>query len=517
MEQDGVITWNGNLPGEISFIFTATVDVDPSVYGQSITNSASFTSDNAGTGSASAMISVGTPVLSITKSVETAHDPALPGDPITYTIVVNNDGNVDAIAVHMWDVLPEGVIGENVDITDTIRANQAYTITIPATLTDDNSLYGQTITNTAEYATTYAGGGSAQAVFTLAGAPIVTISKSVESVEPLNLGDVVTYTMSLSNSGEAAALNLTMTDTLPAEIDFGGWLLQNGAVEQDGVITWNGNLPGEISFIFTATVDVDPSVYGQNITNTATFTSDNAGSGSASATIVVGTPVLSITKSVETAHVPALPGDPITYTLVVSNDGTAAAVDTHIWDVLPEGVIGEDVNLTVTIATGTAHTITIPATLAADVMLGSTITNTAFYENGDLNGESSASLTIWWGEPVLSITKTVEVAHDPALPGDPITYTLVVRNDGTADAVDTHIWDLLPEGVIGEDVDVTVTIQPGTAYTITISATLAANVAPGSTITNTASYESGDLNGESSASFSVKAVYKIYLPFTLKH
>ena len=110
------------------------------------------------------------------------------------------------------------------------------------------------------------------------------------------------------------------------------------------------------------------------------------------------------------------------------------------------------------------------------------------------------------------MTKTVETAHDPAKPGDPITYTIVVRNDGTADAVDVHIWDVLPDGIIGEDVDITTSISTGEVYTITISATLAMDVARGSTIINTAYYESGALNGEASASFTVAAINKVYLP-----
>jgi uncharacterized repeat protein (TIGR01451 family) len=369
----------------------------------------------------------------------------------------------------------------------------------------DNSLYSQTITNTAEYATSYAGSGSALAAFTVASAPVVTIWKSVEADEPLNLGDVVTYTVSLNNAGEAAALNLVMIDGLPPEISFGGWILQNGAVEQDGVITWDGDLTGEMMFIFTAMVNNNPSLYGQSITNTVTFTSDNTGDGADSAVISVGKPVLSINKTVETAHNPALPGDSITYTIVVRNDGTADAKDTHIWDILPVGVIGDDLDTTVTIISGNAYTITIPATLATDVALGSTIINTAHYENGDLNGEDSASFTVWGGEPILSITKSVETERVPALPGGPLTYTIVVRNDGTADAMDTHIWDMLPEGVIGEDVDITTTISTGAAYTITIHAMLSGDVALGSTIINTAYYEYGNLNGESSASFTVWA------------
>ena len=59
--------------------------------------------------------------------------------------------------------------------------------------------------------------------------------------------------------------------------------MQNGAVETDGVITWDGDLSGEKEFVFTALVDYDPSGYGQPITNIVEFTSANAGSGSATA------------------------------------------------------------------------------------------------------------------------------------------------------------------------------------------------------------------------------------------
>jgi len=230
----------------------------------------------------------------------------------------------------------------------------------------------------------------------------------------------------------------------------------------------------------------------------------------------VGVPILSIAKTVETASDPAMPGEPLTYTIAVHNDGTADAVDVHIWDTLPAYVIGDDVNVTTNISIGTAYTITVPATLSSEVPLGSTIDNTAYYQSGDLSGESTASFDVWPGEPILSIAKTVETAHDPANPGDSITYTVVVRNDGTADAVDVHIWDTLPEFVLGDDVNITVTIQTSTAYTITIPATLAMDVTRGISIVNTAYYQSGDLSGEASASFAVSALYRMYLPLMRK-
>jgi uncharacterized repeat protein (TIGR01451 family) len=346
--------------------------------------------------------------------------------------------------------------------------------------------------------------------------PNVSISKSAEVPGIINPGVVVTYTVELTNSGDTAAVGVVMTDSLPAGITFGGWVMQNGAVVSNNVITWAGDLHVDIQFVFTATVDYDASMYGQTITNSAEYSSDNTGSGSDSVGFELGTPVLVIEKSVATTHDPAEPLDPITYTLVVSNDGTTGAAGVHIWDMLPDYVMGEDVDITVDIEAGTAYTITIPASLAPEVPLGTTITNSAQFQNGGLSGEARASFNVLGGEPSLSIEKTVETANDPALPGDPITYTVVVRNDGTLEAENVHIWDALPDYVLGDDFDISTTIEAGTAYTITIPAQVALDAPVGVTVVNTAHIQWQEVSDEASASFTVSMARKIYLPYIMK-
>ena len=106
-------------------------------------------------------------------------------------------------------------------------------VVFTATVDMDFGLYGETITNTVAVChSLYAGNGSATAAFTVATAPDVTITKSVDVPELMNPGSVVTYTMSLSNTGEAAALDLAMTDTLPAgyhlrRVDRAKWCRRN--------------------------------------------------------------------------------------------------------------------------------------------------------------------------------------------------------------------------------------------------------------------------------------------------
>ncbi|MFN3763702.1 MAG: hypothetical protein ACK4WK_10965, partial [Anaerolineae bacterium] len=116
-------------------------------------------------------------------------------------------------------------------------------------------------------------------------APSLTVSKSVAPEADVSPGGVVTYTVVLSNSGAGDAVGVVLTDVLPVEVTFGGWVQQSGAVYENGVITWTGTVTGgvEVRLVFTATVGSDPGLYNRTVVNTASFISGNAGSGSATA------------------------------------------------------------------------------------------------------------------------------------------------------------------------------------------------------------------------------------------
>lgn len=116
-------------------------------------------------------------------------------------------------------------------------------------------------------------------------APSLTLTKAVSPQTGVPLGGVVVYTVTLSNGGEGLAGGIVLTDALPAEVAFGGWVQGSGVVHESGVITWTGNLAGGVSvtLVFTATVGTDLSLYNRTVTNTASYRSDNAGRGSAEA------------------------------------------------------------------------------------------------------------------------------------------------------------------------------------------------------------------------------------------
>jgi len=116
-------------------------------------------------------------------------------------------------------------------------------------------------------------------------APGLRLTKEVEPQAGVELGGVVTYTVTLTNSGGGQAFGVVLTDALPSAVTFGGWVQPSSAVYENGVITWTGGLAGNasVTLVFTATLGTDPSLYNQTVINTAYYRSDNAGSGSAQA------------------------------------------------------------------------------------------------------------------------------------------------------------------------------------------------------------------------------------------
>ncbi len=119
--------------------------------------------------------------------------------------------------------------------------------------------------------------------------PNLAVTKAVIPTADLDLGDTVTYTIRLVNIGEGEAVSVQLTDTLPSGVSFATFFEDAGASHAAGVIVWSGDLAaGEtLTIVFTVTVDDDTELYNTTITNTVTFTSDNAGDSDAEATFAV--------------------------------------------------------------------------------------------------------------------------------------------------------------------------------------------------------------------------------------
>jgi uncharacterized repeat protein (TIGR01451 family) len=119
---------------------------------------------------------------------------------------------------------------------------------------------------------------------------IVTVMKDVVPTDDVSPGDTVTYTIVFENDSGITATDVVMTDTLPPEVDFGGWVFEGSASASlmmpgpgGGEIVWGPwtvESGTTITYVFTATLKTGTAYLDLSVVNAVEFVSSNAGSGS---------------------------------------------------------------------------------------------------------------------------------------------------------------------------------------------------------------------------------------------
>ncbi|MDD5715251.1 MAG: SdrD B-like domain-containing protein [Patescibacteria group bacterium] len=176
--------------------------------------------------------------------------------------------------------------------------------------------------------------------------PVLAVLKTVDD-SLTNPGQVVTYTVTISNSGNAAAKDVKLVDTLPAGLTFAD---KKGKTTGDTEKTWTWKtLAAGDDVTVTYDAVIDSNTGADVYDNLATVTAKNFdGSVTAKAStevripVVLGdeTPELEITKTAKQTYVN--PGGTVTYTVTVKNVGDAPAMNAVLTDTLPAGFVFAD-------------------------------------------------------------------------------------------------------------------------------------------------------------------------------
>ena len=151
----------------------------------------------------------------------------------------------------------------------------------------------------------------------------------VAGPNPALLGDVVTYTMTVTNAGPDAATGLVLTDVLPADISFGGVNTTQGSISNSpGAFSVNlGNLA--VGAIATVTFSVRPNSVG-TLTNLVTIVANEPDPRSANDSATNLIPVVSIGTFGNSSPIPiADAGTALTYPATINVTGLTGSVS-HI-------------------------------------------------------------------------------------------------------------------------------------------------------------------------------------------
>ncbi|WP_028600249.1 DUF7507 domain-containing protein [Paenibacillus pasadenensis] len=451
-----------------SLTLTGTYTIPPGTPGGTIVGNTSTATSSLTppAQSGASVIVTPAPVLNIAKTADRAI--AAPGETIAYTIVVSNPTTGTVAGATVADDL----LGFSETIASLPPGGQATFQAVYVVPADAPA--GSVISNVSTVSVPGALTFSAEASVTVAAAPALSVVKT-PSVESAPAGSLVTYEVTLVNTGNTTLTNLVLTDSVLS-----------------ATVVIQYLLPGESQsqlFSLKLPLGVEP---GTTLTNTVTVQTDQLPPAQDSAGVVVlPPPDVEIVASPLPAY--ARPGQSVPVTIVVTNRSETTLTNLVVINeltgtnsvfprLLPGGVITLE------------RLVAIPPGTRA----GTEFPSVATLETDQTPIQTAPILIIVLAVPALRLEKSVSTPQ--AIAGETIRFRILGENVGN-----TTLNGILTDPLLG------ITVGPGTMLyrgRVLISQPYAIPVetANGTIITNTVRAESVPPGIGTSASASVQVL-----------
>ncbi|GAA1948614.1 DUF11 domain-containing protein [Amycolatopsis minnesotensis] len=486
------LTWTGDIaPGAtVTMTYSVTVGTPPGG-DKRLKNTVTVPESNCAEGSTDPACSSEVPVASLKIAKHGTPDNPGPGDTVTYTITVTNDGEADWTAATFTDDL-SGVADDaryNGDATATAgttaydaAANRlswtgdvakgatvtiTYTVTVHTPPAGDRRLVNRVVGpdgSNCEPGSTDPACGTDEPVSGL----VIRKSAAPATAEP---GDTVTYTITAENVGAITATGVALADDLTGVVDDATY---NDDAKADAPaqprydpatkkLTWTGDVPAGRTVTITYTVKVHaPPTGDHRLRNAVTGPEGSTcAPGGSDPDCSTETPIAALEISKVADQTDVGPGDRVTYTVTVRNPGEAAYPGATFTDdlsgVLDDARYNDDAAATSGAATYDAGAQRL--TWTGDVAKGATVTVTYSVTVGTppagdkrlrnaVVGPDGSTCPPGSTDPgcitetrvgALELTKTASPAT--AKPGEKVTYTVTAHNPGTGTYRDARFDD----------------------------------------------------------------------------
>jgi len=329
------------------------------------------------------------------------------------------------------------------------------------------------------------------------------IEKTVD-IETPDVGDEVTFTLTMTNNGLSDATGVTVTDNLPSGYTFvsHGTPSQGNVTVNNGDISWDiGDMASGDEETVTITVTVNEPVADYVniaiVTGNETDTNPDNNEDDEETDPVVN-PAIELEKvSTTVPNEYDEAGQTLTYDLVVTNTGNVTLTDIEVVD--PDATVtGSPI---ASLAPGATETLTASYTVTQADLDNGEFVNTAEATGTytDTDGETDTvsdddSETI---PAVQNPSIVLEKSADPqtyATAGEEITYTFTVTNDGNVTLTEVSVDD--PLDGLGAISPGSVTLAPNESQDFTAIYTITQADLDNGQVLNTATAEGEDPGGQ---------------------
>ena len=439
----------------------------------------------------------------------TCPQPTTPGSPITYVVEFGNRGSATATGIVLTDCFPFSSVNDFSVVTCTVpytsittfgdcyswtladlapgvSGQMVFTATVADTagagqteVAADNSVTITTLTPESSYLN------SSLTCSTSIRRSDIALAKRVTPNTTLTPGQAVTFTLAYSNTGEATAENVVVTDVLPAKFTYDVARTRPAPtrVETDADVytyTWEiGQVAAGASGLITLGVGISTTISWHATIRVLTNI----------AYITTSTPESDLWNQSASVDVKVAPGCPAKLTVSavpdrLPADGTSeatltiTATDVYSNQVLNDTVVqlrtnhgqfkGDGSLLGGQSILRSTQDGSLAVKLVADPKASVAKVEISVLQPGegcdiDKMGEVKTTKVITFEAAALQIAKAAQPVG-PVEPGDAVTYTVTYLNKGPGVAMATGITDMLPEGFI---MAWPITTTPGITLTYT--------------------------------------------------
>ena len=382
-------------------------------------------------------------------------------DMVVWTLNITNNGPNDATGVVVKDVLPKGLVWVSDDtngsydpktgtlkigslkVGDTLIVNIVTLVNKTGTITNKANVTGN------EFDIDLNNNHDEEQI-NVPPAVDVGVVKSVNVSNP-RFGDLVEWTLVVSNYGPDAAHNVKVSDVLPE-----GLVFVNSTGNYDNVTgIWNiGTLGVNKSVKLNIVTKVDSTVLIKNNASVSSKEFDYNLTNNFDESSIKANPAVDVgvVKGVNVSN-PRF-GDLVEWTLVVSNYGPDAAHDVKVSDVLPKSLIlvnstgnyDEDSGIWNIATLGVDKSVKL--SLICKVNETGRITNNVNVTSREFdydmeNNHDNETINVGLSTD-LAILKSANVST--ANYGDTVEWTLIITNNGPNNATNVRVMDVLPSG-----------------------------------------------------------------------